>query len=620
MNLLSVENLSVSFGDRQLFSNINFGISKGQKVALVAKNGSGKTTLFRCLAGLHTPDSGTVTFRSDQRLSYLDQNDDLAPVTTVKDVVLGGMASEMQALSRYHQYLEEKASSEKVQQAFEAVERLNAWNVEHRVHEVLDHLGINFPEAEIGSLSGGQRKRVQLAKVLIEEPDFILLDEPTNHLDLSMIEWLEQYLKNVPCTLMMITHDRYFLENVCDEVLELADTSMYRYKGSFSYYLEQKALREELREVNMEKAQQFLKNELEWIRKQPKARGTKSKARVEAFHNLKSATTRTGGDDELELEVNFNRLGTKIIEFHHVSKAYGEKVLVKKFDYTVKRNEKIGFVGPNGSGKTTLLRMISGEETPDTGKIIIGETVEMGYYRQSSFEFTDDQRVIEAITEVADVIPLKGGRKLSAAQLLERFQFNRKMHYQPIEKLSGGEKKRLALCRVLMRNPNVLMLDEPTNDLDIYTLSALEDYLTQFQGCVIVISHDRYFIDKVANQLFVFEGDGKLKNFPGNYSRYITWKQEQDAEKRAVKKPAAKSVKKESEKPEKTKLSYKERLEYERLEKEIEELENRKSELEQTIQSTEDHEVLIQQSEELAKVLESIDAKTERWMLLSEFE
>lgn len=618
MNLLSVENLTVSFGDKLLFSDISFGISKGQKVALVAKNGSGKTTIFRCLAGLHTPDSGTITFRNDLRISYLDQNDDLPPETTVKEVVLGGMNSEMQAISRYHQYLEEKAAPEKIQQAFEAVERLNAWDVEHRVYEVLDHLSINIPEAQIGNLSGGQRKRVQLAKVLIEEPDFLLLDEPTNHLDLSMIEWLEQYLKNVPCTLLMITHDRYFLDNVCDEVLELADTNIYKYKGNFTYYLEQKSLREELREVNMEKAQRFLKQELEWIRRQPKARGTKSKARTEAFHTLKAETTRINNNDELDLEVNFNRLGSKIIEFHNVSKSYGDKKLISRFDYAVKRNEKIGFVGPNGSGKTTLLRMISGEEKPDTGKIVIGDTVEMGYYKQSSFEFTDEQRVIEAITEVADVIPLKGGRKLSAAQLLERFQFNRKMHYQPIEKLSGGEKKRLALCRVLMRNPNVLMLDEPTNDLDIYTLSALEDYLMQFQGCVIVISHDRYFIDKVANQLFVFEGHGKLKNFPGNYSHYIAWKHEQDQQKKAQEKPVEKQTKPTPVKTEKTKLSYKEKLEYENLELEIEKLESRKAELEQSIQSVQDHEELTRQSEELAVVLKSIDEKTERWLELSE--
>ena len=619
MNLLSVENLTVSFGENMLFSDITFGISKGQKVALVAKNGSGKTTLFRCLAGLHTPDSGNVTFRNDIRVSYLDQNDGLALDATVKDVVLAGMNSEMQAITHYNQCLAEKASQEKIQQAYDTVERLNAWDVEHRVYEVLDHLQINIPEAIISTLSGGQRKRVQLAKVLIEEPDFLLLDEPTNHLDLVMIEWLEQYLKTVPCTLLMVTHDRYFLDNVCDEVLELANSNIYKYKGNFTYYLEPKALREELQSVNMEKAQSFLKKELEWIRKQPRARGTKSKARTEAFHTLKAETGRVQTDDELELEVNFNRLGTKIIEFHKVSKAYGDKVLINKFEYAVKRGEKIGFVGPNGSGKTTLLKLISGEEEPDSGKIVIGETVEMGYYRQSSFEFSDTQRVIEAITEVAEVIPLKGGRKMSASNLLERFQFNKKMHYQLIEKLSGGEKKRLALCRVLMRNPNVLLLDEPTNDLDIYTLSALEDYLVQFQGCVIVISHDRYFIDKVVDHLYVFEGQGKLKDFPGNYSRYIDWRNQQEQERKAAAKPAAKTTPKtEASKSEKTKLSYKEKLEYEKLEKDIEELEGRREKLETSLLQITDHEELMKTSEEIGQVISEIDRKTERWIELSE--
>lgn len=618
MNLLSVEDLTVSFGDRLLFSDLTFGISKGQKVALVAKNGSGKTTLFRCLAGLQAPDSGTVTFRGDIRVSYLDQTDDLDGSLTVKDVVLGGMESELQAISHYQNCLDNQADSAAVQQAFDTVERLNAWNLEHRVFEVLNHLDINIPDSLIKTLSGGQRKRVQLAKVLIESPDFLLLDEPTNHLDLKMIEWLEEYLRNVPCTLLMVTHDRYFLDRVCDEVLEMANTNLYKFKGNFTYYLEQKALREELDSATTEKNQRFLKKELEWIRRQPKARGTKSKARTEAFHTLKSSTDSGPKDDDLNLEVSFNRLGTKIIEFHNVSKSYGDKTLIKAFTYAVKRNEKIGFVGPNGSGKTTLLRMISGEEQPDTGKIVIGETVELGYFRQNNIEFSDDQRVIEAITEIADVIPLKGGRKLSAAQLLERFQFDRKKQYQLIAKLSGGEKKRLALCRVLMRNPNVLMLDEPTNDLDIYTLGVLEDYLIQFKGVVIVISHDRYFIDKVTNHLYVFEGKGKLKDFPGNYTQYIAQREEQAKEKKTSAKPTPPGRDSKPRPDEKTKLSYKEKREYGMLEADIEKLESRKTELEELIQNAEDHEKLLEYSEEMGRVVEAIDQKTERWLELSE--
>lgn len=620
MNLLSVENLTVSFGERTLFSDLTFGIAKGQKVALVAKNGTGKTTLFRCLTGLHIPNSGTVTFRNDIRVGFLNQDDDLPETQSVKDAVLGGMESEMQAISHYNRCLTDGASQDQVQQAFDTVERLNAWDIEHRVDEVLNHLGVNEPDALIGKLSGGQRKRVQLARVLIESPDFLLLDEPTNHLDLRMIEWLENYLSSSSSTLLMVTHDRYFLDRVCDEVLELANTNMYKYKGNFTYYLEQKALREEVESANLDKTKSFLKKELEWIRKQPKARGTKSKARTEAFHETKAEAQRGPQDEELNLEVSFNRLGTKVIEFHNVSKSFDDLQLIKNFTYAVKRDEKLGFVGPNGSGKTTLLRMISGDLTPDTGKVVIGETVELGYYRQSHFEFSDDQRVIETITEIAEVIPLKGGRKMTAPQLLERFQFNRKTHYQMVGQLSGGEKKRLALCRTLMRNPNVLMLDEPTNDLDIYTMSALEDYLTQFKGVVIVISHDRYFIDKVVDHLYVFEGQGQMKDFPGNYTQYIAWKEKQVQQDKAdAKSNQADSSKKEKPKSDKKKLSYKEQREYDQLEGQIEQLENRKDELEQLIATENDHEKLTEFSEEMADLLKQIDHKTERWIALSEW-
>jgi ABC transport system ATP-binding/permease protein len=616
MNVLSVENLSVSFGDRTLFTNITFGIAKGQKVALVAKNGSGKTTLLRCLSGQSTPNSGTITFRNDIRVSYLSQDDNLPPNQSIWDAIFDGNSSEMQAISNYEKCLTDNASPEAMQKAFEAVEALNAWDMEHRVHEVLDRLTINQPASLIKTLSGGQRKRVQLAKVLIENPDFLILDEPTNHLDLVMIEWLENYLEKANCTLLMVTHDRYFLDRVCDEVLELANESIYKYKGNFTYYLEQKALREELASVNMEKAQSLLKKELEWIRRQPKARGTKSKARTEAFYDLKEKTDTGPQDEELQLEVNFNRLGSKVIEFHNVSKSYGDKVILKKFNYLVKRDEKLGLVGPNGIGKTTLLRMIVGEEQPDTGKIVIGDTVEIGYYRQNKFEFSDDMKVIEAITEIAEIIPLKGGRKLTASQLLERFQFNKKTHFQYISKLSGGEKKRLALCRVLMRNPNMLILDEPTNDLDIYTLSALEDYLTQFAGCVIIISHDRYFIDKVAKNLMVFKGNGELGEYPGNYSQYLASLSEKPVAPAAkVTAPAIKTVEKT-----KNKLSYNDKREFDTLEKEIPAMEKRRKELEEKLQHIADHDQLIKASQEIAELIKTIDQKTERWLELSEMQ
>jgi ABC transport system ATP-binding/permease protein len=615
MNVLSVENLSVSFGDRTLFTNITFGIAKGQKVALVAKNGSGKTTLLRCLSGQSKANSGIITYRNDIRVSYLSQDDNLPPEQSIWEAVFAGNSSEMQAISNYEKCLTDNASPEELQKAFEAVDHLNAWDMEYRVREVLDKLQINHPASLIKTLSGGQRKRVQLARVLIENPDFLILDEPTNHLDLTMIEWLENYLEQSNCTLLMVTHDRYFLDRVCDEVLELANESIYKYKGNFTYYLEQKAMREELASVNMEKAQSLLKKELDWIRRQPKARGTKSKARTEAYFDLKEKTDTGPQDDELQLEVNFNRLGTKVIEFHNVSKGYGDKELISKFSYMIKRDEKLGLVGPNGAGKTTLLRMIVGEEQPDGGKIVVGETVEIGYYRQNKFEFSDDLKVIEAITEIAEVIPLKGGRKLTASQLLERFQFNKKMHFQQIGKLSGGEKKRLALCRVLMRNPNVLILDEPTNDLDIYTMSALEDYLMQFTGCVIIISHDRYFIDKVAQHLMVFKGNGVLKEFPGNYSQYLASETKAPEVKTVKSQPAPKVAEKS-----KSKLSFKDKREFDLLEKEIPELEKKRQQLEEKLQHIADHEDLMKASVDIAALIKSIDSKTERWLELSEMQ
>lgn len=624
MNFLSIENLTKSYGERMIFADLTFGIDQGQKVAIVAKNGSGKTTMMRCIMALEPVDSGKVTFRKDIRVAFMEQTENMREDQTILESIFDHDLPELKLIKEYNIAVA-KNDEAKLEELYQSITELNAWDTEVRVQQILSVLKLEDMDKRISELSGGQKKRVALAKVLLSDADFLILDEPTNHLDLDMIEWLEQYLSSSKSTILMVTHDRYFLEVVCDTILELADQTIYRYKGNFSYYLEKKAERQEQTQSTIEKAKNTFRKELDWIRRQPKARGVKQKARVDAFQDVKKVASQRLDEDELELPVKMERLGSKIVEFHKVSKAYPNRVILNDFTYNVQRQERLGIVGNNGTGKTTFLKMLVGQEETDKGKIVIGETVVFGYYSQDLIKVKDDFKVIDVVREVAEYIPLEKGRQLSAAQLLERFLFPRDMHYQFVHKLSGGEKRRLKLLRVLMSNPNFLILDEPTNDLDIFAMSVLEEYLRQFQGCLIVVSHDRYFMDKMVDHLFVFEGQGELKDIVGNYT---VFRQQQLDKKRGVKQNITKEEPEIKEKiispstvdAKKRKLTFKEKEEYETIERRLPELEKSKEELTQALSSGSlSNELLMKNGEELGKVVEEIDALTERWIELAEF-
>lgn len=621
MNYLSVEELTKSFGDRVIFEDITFGIEQGQKTAIVAKNGAGKTTLLRCLLGQEHVDSGRVVFRNDIRIAFMEQSEDLDPDHTILEEVFSHDLPELKAVRDYNQAMDAE-DEEMITATFEAVTELNAWGMETKVRQILDVLKLSNISQKVRQLSGGQKKRVALAKVLVAEPDFLILDEPTNHLDLDMIEWLEEYLVKSTATILMVTHDRYFLEVVCDTIFEIDNETIYKYKGNFSYYLEKKAQREEELASTVGKAKNQFKKELEWMRRQPKARGTKQKARIEAFHDVKSVASQRLDSDEMEIPIKMERLGTKILELHKVGKSFGDKVILDDFTYTFKRRERLGIVGNNGTGKSTLLNMILDVVPVDKGKIVIGETVVFGYYNQEMLQVPDDVKVIDVIRDIAEFIPLEKGRQLSAAQLLEKFLFPRDMHYNFVRKLSGGEKRRLKLLTVLMKNPNFLILDEPTNDLDIFALSVLEDYLYDFQGCLIVVSHDRYFMDKMVDHLFVFNGEGNVKDLIGNYSTYRTMKLQDNRNAKKGIAPELVEVKKAPvvQKEEARKLSYKERQEYDSLEGELEKLELEKEELATKLSDPSlDSEELMKAGERLSAVVEEIESKTDRWLELAEF-
>jgi ABC transport system ATP-binding/permease protein len=624
MNFLSIENLTKSYGERMIFADLTFGIDQGQKVAIVAKNGSGKTTMMRCIMAMEPVDSGKVTFRKDIRVAFMEQTENMREDQTILESIFDHDLPELKLIKEYNIAVA-KNDEAKLEELYQSITELNAWDTEVRVQQILSVLKLEDMDKRISELSGGQKKRVALAKVLLSDADFLILDEPTNHLDLDMIEWLENYLSSSKSTILMVTHDRYFLEVVCDTILELADQTIYRYKGNFSYYLEKKAERQEQTQSTIEKAKNTFRKELDWIRRQPKARGVKQKARVDAFQDVKKVASQRLDEDELELPVKMERLGSKIVEFHKVSKSYPNRVILNDFSYNVQRQERLGIVGNNGAGKTTFLKMLVGQEEVDKGKIILGETVVFGYYSQDLIKVNDDFKVIDVVREVAEYIPLEKGRQMSAAQLLERFLFPRDMHYQFVHKLSGGEKRRLKLLRVLMSNPNFLILDEPTNDLDIFAMSVLEEYLRQFQGCLIVVSHDRYFMDKMVDHLFVFEGQGELKDIVGNYT---VFRQQQLDKKRGVKQNLTKEepeIKEKTISPsavetKKRKLTFKEKEEYETIERRLPELEKTKEELTLTLSSGElSNEDLMKNGTALGKVVEEIDALTERWIELAEF-
>jgi len=628
MNYLSVENLTKSFGDRMLFSDITFGIDQGQKVAIVAKNGSGKTTLLRCLMDKEQFDSGRIVYRNDIRVAFMEQSENMDDEMTIMEAVFDHDLPEIQAVKKYNLAMKNQ-DDELLNECFQELTDLNAWDIEVKVAQILSVLKLNDTDVKVGSLSGGQKKRVNLAKVLVSEADFLILDEPTNHLDLDMIEWLEEYLSKSKSTILMVTHDRYFLEVVCDSILELEDKTLYRYKGNFSYFLEKKAERQEQLQSTIDKARNTFKKELDWIRKQPKARGVKQKARVDSFQDIKSVAQQKIDDSEVEIPVKMERLGTKILELHKIHKAWPSRVILDGFTYNFNRKERLGIVGNNGTGKSTFLNMIQELEPVDKGTVSIGETVVFGYYNQELIKVDDDKKVIDVIRDIAEYIPLEKGKQMTAAQFLEKFLFPRDMHYNFVYKLSGGEKRRLKLMTVLMKNPNFLILDEPTNDLDIFVMSVLEDYLRTFEGCLIVVSHDRYFMDKMVDHIFVFEGEGKIKDIVGNYTEYRQMLQDGIKQDRQDKADAAKQQKQVASiapKPvvqasltEKKKLSFKEKQEFDSLEKELEVLEIEKEKFTLILSDgTKTNDEIMAAGSKLGEIVQAIESKTERWMELAE--
>ncbi|SDB21737.1 ATP-binding cassette, subfamily F, uup [Flavobacteriaceae bacterium MAR_2010_188] len=616
LNYLTVEQISKSYGELQLFSDLSFSIHKDDKIAFVAKNGSGKTSILNILNGEDVPDTGQVIIRNGLKLAYLPQSPTFDPETTVGQSIQNADAEVLRIIANYEKALQNPDDSEAYQKAFEKMDLHNAWEYELQYKQILFQLKMENLDQKIKTLSGGQKKRLALAQALISSPDLLILDEPTNHLDLEMIEWLEEYFKKAQMTLFMVTHDRYFLERVCNEIIELDEGKLYNYKGNYSYYLEQKESRIEIEQVETNKAKQLFKKELDWMRRQPKARTTKSKARIDDFSDIKQRASQRRKDHQVMLEINMERMGSKIVELHNISKRFDDKELFTKFEYVFKRGERIGIIGKNGTGKSTFLNILTGSVQPDSGKVVIGETVKFGYYTQSGINIKPGQKVIEVIKEYGEFIPLTKGRQISAKQLLERFLFDGKKQYDFVEKLSGGEQKRLYLCTVLIQNPNFLILDEPTNDLDIITLNILEEFLLDFPGCLLVVSHDRYFMDKIVDHLFVFEGDGKISDFPGNYSDYREFDESREL---PAKEDKVETQTKESTPNNVQKLSYNEKKELKSLEGKIRSLElDRKKIQEKFLDVNLSQDKINKFSQELQMILDSIEEKEMRWLELSE--
>lgn len=625
MNYLLIENLSKSYGEKELFSNITFGIDEGSKVALIARNGAGKSSLLNIIAGKDLPDSGAVTFRRDIRWSYLPQNPLLNEEKTVFDILFNSDNDFMRAIRDYELGLlkMQNDNSPESHKFFETasteMERVGGWDYENKIKEILTRFKITDLDQKVGELSGGQRKKVSLAKALLEETDLLILDEPTNHLDIEMIEWLEEYLSRQSLSLLVVTHDRYFLDNVCDEILELDNNRLYRYKGNYAYFIEKKAEREAIESSETEKAQGLFRKELEWMRRMPQARSTKAKARIDSFYELQEKANKRLDKDTGSLEVKMSRIGGKVLEMNNVFKSFGDNKLIENFSYIFKKGERAGILGKNGSGKTTLLNLITGRLNPDMGKISTGQTIVFGYYSQEGFQPSEDKRVIDIAKEIAEQIPLGKGY-LSASAFLAHFNFPHTLQYNYFSSLSGGEKRRLFLLMQLLKNPNFLILDEPTNDLDIYTLNLLEDFLLNFGGCLLVVSHDRYFMDKLVDHVFVFEGNARIKDYYGNYTQYYRQKLVEDA---AI---ARKSTESQPKKIKETapvdkvkKPSYKEKKEYDELETSISFLEEQKQAIMDRMNSglcTPDE--LAQLSKDYAEMEKLIEIKTDRWLELSE--
>lgn len=619
MNLLSVEDISKSYGEKVLFKSISFGINKGQKIALIAKNGTGKTSILDIIVGKDKPDDGNVIFRKGIQTAYLPQEPNLDPKLTIEETILKADNPTLKIIANYDKSLENPNDQEAYQKAFEAMDQSQAWDYEKQYKKILFKLKLNDLDAKVGSLSGGQIKRLALCNALLKEPELLILDEPTNHIDLEMIEWLEDYFSKEKITLLMVTHDRYFLERVCNEIIELDNGILYTYKGNYSYYLEKREARIAQENVEAHKNKLHFKKELEWMRRQPKARTTKSKSRIEDFKIIKEKASQRRNEHQVQLEINMERLGSKMIEMHKVQKSFGEKIILSHFNYTFQRNERIGIIGKNGSGKSTFLNLLTSNDTVDAGKIIWGETLKFGYYTQKGIKVKEEQKVIDVIKEYGDYIPLKKGRKISAQQLLERFLFDRKKQYDFVNKLSGGEKKRLYLCTVLIKNPNFLILDEPTNDLDIITLNILESFLLDFPGCLIVVSHDRYFMDKIVDHLFVFKGDGVVNDFPGNYSDFRAYEDSRVKENKESLRNNKKENEIQKDKKEKVGFSYKEQKEFKKLELDIKKIEIQKKEIQNNfIKDNISAKEIEDLSIELGLLEKELESKTQRWFELSE--
>ncbi|SBV95978.1 ABC-F family ATP-binding cassette domain-containing protein [uncultured Dysgonomonas sp.] len=621
-SILQVDGLTKSFGDLVLFREISFGIAEGERIGLIAKNGSGKTTLLNILTGKESYDNGAVVFRRDIRVAYLEQDPVYPENLTVLQACFSSGNEVTDLIAEYEKVINSKDHSN-LDNILQKMDVLQAWDYEHRAKQILAQLKITDFEQKISELSGGQLKRVALANVLITEPDLIILDEPTNHLDLDMVEWLEEYLQRSRLSLLMVTHDRYFLDRVCNEIIEIDQQQLYQYKGNYSYYLEKRDERISAQNSEIDRANNLMRKELEWMRRQPQARGTKAKSRIDAFYDLEKKAQQVRDAGNVQLQMKGSYIGNKIFEAQHVYKAFGDIKIVEDFNYVFARYEKLGIVGNNGTGKSTFIKMLMGEVAPDKGNFDIGETVKFGYYSQDGLKFDDQMKVLDVIQNIAEVIDLGNGNRLTASQFLQHFLFPPEKQHNFVYKLSGGEKRRLYLCTVLITNPNFLVLDEPTNDLDIVTLNILEEYLQQFKGCVIVVSHDRYFMDKVVDHLLAFQGNAKIKDFPGNYTEYREWKEIQEA----IEKEKEQAAKPKEDKPQiaspknddKKKLSFKEKREFEELDVLIPKLEEEKEKLENELSSgTLSTDELLSKSNRISELIDEIDEKTMRWMELSD--
>ena len=624
MNLLAVENLGKNFGERILFEGLSFGLSKGDKVALIANNGTGKSSMLKILAGQDSSDEGEVVFRNECKISYLSQDAIFDDRLTINELINSAHNKISILVKDYEKAVEDHSKggslqTEKLVEELTAkMEQENAWDYQRRSEQILSKFNINNLQQKVGALSGGQKKRLSLALLLLENADILLLDEPTNHLDISMIEWLEKFLQQQNITVLMVTHDRYFLERVCNNIMELEGGNLYHHKGNFSYFLEKRAERESNFDVEIGKAKKLMKKELEWIRRSPKARTTKSKARIDNFDKIKKKASSKRITQELNIDVKMDRMGGKILELKNIKKSFGDLTILDGFDYTFKKGERIGILGKNGVGKSTFLNIITGREKPDSGKINVGETINYGYFTQGGLDTDEDRRVITVLKDIAEFIVMSDNRKVSASQLLEHFMFTPEMQFTEVKRLSGGERRRLYLLTVLMKNPNFLILDEPTNDLDLLTLTKLEEFLLQYKGCLILVSHDRFFMDKLTEHLFVFTGNGEIKD---HYCTYSQYREKEIAQEKEFKKIQHLEKQNSKFKAPKKKLSFNDQFEYNNLEKELSELEKEKKELELLIQDPSlILDLILEKSARLGKIINMIDEKELRWLELDDMQ